>query len=441
MSLITPESVGQLQEALHAKAKREPACRFHSLYDKIYRKDVLWHAWRCCRANGGAPGVDGVTFEQIESEGVNGWLEELTKELREKTYRPEAVRRVWIPKPGGKQRPLGVPRIKDRVVQMAGVIILEPIFEADLPEEQYGYRRGRSAHDAIRTIHGLLNRGYRDVVDCDLSGYFDSIPHHELMKSVARRVSDGAMLGLIKAWLQMPVVEDDGHGGKRRTTVAKDSGKGTPQGAPISPLLSNLYMRRFVMGWKKLGWEEKLQARVVAYADDFVILCRSNAAEARKKMQAIMSRLKLTVNEQKTRTCRVPEESFDFLGYTIGRCYSPKDGRAFIGTRPSDKRVSAICKEISQMTRRESYWKPVELLVEELNRTLRGWGNYFCLGAVSRAYRAVDNHARHRLRQWLNGKHRSRGIQPVRQAPLYLHGELGLLRLAVTTANRSWAKA
>jgi RNA-directed DNA polymerase len=441
VSLITPESVKQLQEALHAKAKREPACRFHSLYDKIYRKDVLLHAWRCCRANGGAPGGDGVTFEQIESEGVSGWLEELAKELREKTYRPEAVRRVWIPKPGGKQRPLGVPRIKDRVVQMAGVIILEPIFEADLPEEQYGYRRGRSAHDAIRTIHRLLNQGYREVVDCDLSGYFDSIPHHELMKSVARRVSDGAMLGLIKAWLQMPVVEDDGHGGKRRTTVAKDSGKGTPQGAPISPLLSNLYMRRFVMGWKKLGWEEKLQARVVAYADDFVILCRSNAAEARKKMQAIMSKLKLTVNEQKTRTCRVPEESFDFLGYTIGRCYSPKDGRAFIGTRPSDKRVSVICKEISQMTQRESYGKPVGTLVEELNRTLRGWGNYFCLGAVSRAYRAVDNHARHRLRQWLNGKHRSRGIQPVRQAPLYLHGELGLLRLSVTTANRSWAKA
>jgi len=441
VSLITPESVGQLQEALHAKAKREPAGRFHSLYDKIYRKDVLLHAWRCCRANGGAPGVDGVTFEQIESEGVSGWLEELAKELREKTYRPEAVRRVWIPKPGGKQRPLGVPRIKDRVVQMAGVIILEPIFEADLPEEQYGYRRGRSAHDAIRTIHRLLNQGYREVVDCDLSGYFDSIPHHELMKSVARRVSDGAMLGLIKAWLQMPVVEDDGHGGKRRTTVAKDSGKGTPQGAPISPLLSNLYMRRFVMGWKKLGWEEKLQARVVAYADDFVILCRSNAAEARKKMQAIMSKLKLTVNEQKTRTCRVPEESFDFLGYTIGRCHSPKDGRAFIGTRPSDKRVSVICKEISQMTQREFYWKPVGTLVEELNRTLRGWGNYFCLGAVSRAYRAVDNHTRHRLRQWLNGKHRSRGIHPVRQAPLYLHGELGLLRLSVTTANRSWAKA
>jgi group II intron reverse transcriptase/maturase len=441
VSLRTPESVWQLQEALHAKAKREPACRFHSLYDKIDRKDVLLHAWRCCRANGGAPGVDGVTFEQIEAGGVNGWLEELVKELGEKTYEPEAVRRVWIPKPGGKQRPLGVPCIKDRVVEMAAVIVLEPIFEADLPEEQYGYRRRRSAQDAIRAIHGLLNRGYREVVDCDLSGYFDSIPHHQLMKSIARRVSDGAMLALIKAWLQTAVVEEDGQGGQRRTTVAKDSGRGTPQGAPISPLLSNLYMRRFVMGWKKLGWEEKLQARVVVYADDFVILCRSQAVEARKQMQAIMSTLKLRVNEQKTRTCRVPEESFDFLGYTIGRCYSPKDGRAFIGTRPSGKRISVICQEISQMTRRESYWKSVGAMVEELNGTLRGWGNYFCLGAVSRAYRAVDNHARHRLRQWLNGKHRSRGIHPVRQACLYLHSELGLHRLSITTANRSWATA
>ncbi len=434
MSLTTPESVWQLQEALRAKAKREPAARFHSLYDKIYRKDVLWHAWRCCRENGGAPGVDGVSFEQIEARGVTGWLEELTKELQERTYRPEAVRRVWIPKPGStKQRPLGVPCLRDRVVQMAAVLLLEPIFETDLPEEQYGYRRGRSAHDAIRTIHGLLNPGYREVVDCDLSGYFDSIPHHELMKSVARRISDGSMLALIKAWLQMAVVEEDGTGGKRRTTVARDSGRGTPQGAPISPLLSNLYMRRFVLGWKKWGWEEKQKSRLVVYAADFVILFRRTAAEARKQMQALMTTLKLTVNEQKTRICQVPEESFDFLGYTLGRCYSPRDGRAFIGTRPSAKRVSAICQTLSQMTQRASYGKPVESLVEDLNRTLRGWGNYFCLGAVSRAHRAVDNHARHRLRQWLNGKHRSRGIREVRHAPMYLHRELGLIRLATTT--------
>lgn len=442
VSLTTPESVWQLQEALRAKAKRKPAARFHSLYDKIYRKDVLWHAWRCCRDNGGAPGVDGVSFEEIEASGVAGWLEELTKALRERTYLPEAVRRVWIPKPGSaKRRPLGIPCLRDRVVQMAAVLILEPIFEADMPGEQYGYRRGRSAHDALRTLHGLLNQGYREVVDCDLNGYFDSIPHHELMKSVARRVSDGSMLALIKAWLQMAVVEEDGPGGKRRTTVARDSGRGTPQGAPISPLLSNLYMRRFVLGWKKRGWEETLKARLVVYADDFVILCRSNAAEARKQMQALMTTLKLTVNEQKTRTCRVPEESFDFLGYTLGRCYSPRDGRAFIGTRPSAKRVSAICQTLSRMTQRTSYWRSVESLVEDLNRTLRGWGNYFCLGAVSRAHRAVDNHARHRLRQWLNGKHRSRGHREVRYAPLYLHRELGLLRLATTKFNGSWAKA
>ena len=442
MSLTTPESVWEVQQALHVKAKREPACRFHSLYDKLYRKDVLLHAWRCCRANGGAPGVDGLTFRQVEERGVNGWLEELARELREKTYRPQAVRRVWIPKPGStKQRPLGVPCIKDRVVEMAAAILLEPIFEADLPDEQYGYRHGRSAHDAIRNIHGLLNRGHREVVDCDLSGYFDSIPHHELMKSVARRVSDGTMLKLIKAWLQTPVEEEDGRGGKRRTTVAKDSGRGTPQGAPISPLLSNLYMRRFVLGWKKLGWEKKLQANLVVYADDFVILCRSNAAEARKQMQAIMSKLKLTVNEQKTRICRVPEESFDFLGYTLGRCHSPRSGRSFIGTRPAPKRIKAICEELSRMTEREAYWKPVGMMVGELNRTLRGWGNYFCLGAVSRAYRVVDNHARHRLRQWLNGKHRSRGTRQVRHPAAYLHNGLGLLRLEGTTSNFSWANA
>jgi RNA-directed DNA polymerase len=438
VSLTTPKSVWALQEALHAKAKREPTGRFHSLYDKIYRKDVLLFAWKCCRANGGAPGVDGVTFEQIEAKGVGDWLEELTKELQEKTYRPQPVLRVWIPKPGtDKKRPLGIPCIKDRVVEMAAVLILEPIFEADLPEEQYGYRRGRSAHEAVRKIHGLLNQGYRQVVDCDLSGYFDSIPHHELMKSVARRVSDGAMLALIKTWLETAVVEEDASGRRRRTTVAKDTGRGTPQGAPISPLLSNLYMRRFVMGWKKLGWEEELQARVVAYADDFVILCRGNATEARKKMQAIMTTLKLTVNERKTRTCRVPEESFDFLGYTIGQCYSLRTGRAFIGTRPSKKRVSALCQELSQMTQRRFQWKPVKTMVEEMNRTLRGWGNYFCLGAVSRAYHAVNHHAQHRLRQWLNGKQASRGVRPKRHTSDYLHDQLGLFRLVQKASNFS----
>jgi len=246
VSLITPESVWQLQEALQAKAKREPACRFHSLYDKLYRKDVLLHAWRCCRANGGAPGVDGVSFHQIERGGVNGWLEELAKELQGKIYRSQAVRRVWIPKPGtDQQRPLGVPCIKDRVIEMAAVLILEPIFEADLPEEQYGYRRGRSAHDAIRTIHGLLKRGHREVVDCDLSGYFDSIPHAELMKSVARRVSDGAMLALLKAWLQTAVVLAQGRTGLyRHASLPQANRRHLPIDQPDDPASLPLEGRR-----------------------------------------------------------------------------------------------------------------------------------------------------------------------------------------------------
>ena len=235
MSLTTPTSVRKLQRALYAKAKANPTYRFHALYDKIYRKDVLLWAWSCCRANGGSCGVDGQSFAGIEAKGVEAWLDQLARELKEKTYRPQAVRRVLIPKPDGKQRPLGIPTIKDRVAQMAAVIVLEAIFEADLTDEQYAYRPQRSAQDAVREVHGLLNRGYTEVVDADLSSYFDTIPHHELMKSMARRVSDGTMLGLVKTWLEMAVEEDDGKGNKRRTTDNKDNGRGTPQGAPMTP--------------------------------------------------------------------------------------------------------------------------------------------------------------------------------------------------------------
>jgi group II intron reverse transcriptase/maturase len=259
--------------------------------------------------------------------------------------------------------------------------VLEAIFEADLTEEQYAYRPQRSAHDAINEVHGLLNRGYREVVDADLSSYFDTIPHHELMKSIARRVSDGAMLALIQSWLQMAVEENEGKGGRRRTTVNKDSGRGTPQGGPISPLLANRYMRRFLLGWKQAGWDRKLKARIVNYADDFVILCRGKAEQAQEVMEVMMRKLKLTVNQQKTRICRVPEESFDFLGYTMGRCYRAQTGKAYIGTKPSKKRVARICEKISQMTQRKWCWKQTEELVGELNLVVKGWGNYFRLGS------------------------------------------------------------
>jgi group II intron reverse transcriptase/maturase len=270
MGLATPQTVGNLQTALHAKAKDSPDYRFYTLYDKVYRLDVLTFAYRLCRANGGAPGVDAQTFEDIKDYGVMRWLDELATALREKSYRPEAVRRVMIPKPAqkGRYRPLGIPTIKDRVVETAAMLILEPIFEADLQPEQYAYRPKRNALDAVKHVHSLLNRGYREVIDADLSGYFDTIPHAELMKSVSRRISDGQMLRLIHMWLEAPVEEQDERGHRRRTTRNKDTRRGSPQGSPISSLLANLYMRRFILGWKVLGHEPRLRAHIVNYADD-----------------------------------------------------------------------------------------------------------------------------------------------------------------------------
>jgi len=400
---------------------------------------VLAHAYDCCRANQGAAGVDGQTFADVEAYGRERWLGELQKELTDKSYRPSAVRRVWIPKPDGKQRPLGVPTIKDRVAQMAAVLVLEPIFEADLLPEQYAYRPRRSALDAVRHVQALLQTGHRQVVDADLSGYFDSIPHAELMRCLARRIVDGAMLHLIKMWLDAPVEEEDERGRKHRTTRNRDEGRGTPQGAPISPMLSNLYMRRFVLGWKASGHEQRLDAHIVNYADDFVICCRGTAEQAMNAMRAVMRKLKLTVNEAKTHVCEMPDETFDFLGYTFGRCYSPKTGRAYIGTKPSKERIARLREAISEMTSRR--WAPRDTAeqVARLNRMMVGWGNYFCLGPVSRAYAAVDRYARYRLRRWLCAKHKAKG-QGRRQFPArYLHQVLGLVELAPRTSSFPWA--
>ena len=333
-----------------------------------------------------------------------------------------------------------VPTIKDRVTQMATVIVLEAIFEADLTDEQYAYRPKRSAHDAVRKVHEFLNRGYTDVVDAALKGDFDTIPHHELMKSVARRVSDAAMLRLVKAWLEMAVEETDKRGNKRRTTANKDSGRGTPQGAPVSPLLANLYMRRFLLGWKQQGWEQKLQAHIVNYADDFVILCRRKAAETQAQMVKMMEKLKLEVNQQKTRICHVPEESFDFLGYTLGRCYRVKTGQAYIGTKPSKKRVLKFCENISQKTQRDTCGRDTEELIGELNLMLKGWANYFRLGSVSKAYESVDSRVRHRLRHWLRRKHKIRVRVEKHFTDDYLYQQLGVIRLTHFQANLPWAK-
>jgi len=440
VSLSTPLTVRKLQAALHVKAKRSSDFRFYALYDKVYRRDVLSHAYRCCRANGGAAGVDKETFVDIDSGGQERWLGELAKELKEETYRPQSVRRVYIPKPNGKQRPLGIPTVKDRVVQMATVLVLEPIFEADLQPEQYAYRPKRSALDAIRAVHSLLNTGHTQVIDADLSGYFDTIPHAELMKSVARRVSDRLVLCLVKMWLLAPVEETDERGRRRRTTRNKDEGRGCPQGAPISPLLSNLYMRRFILGWKVLGHERRFGARIVNYADDFVVCCRGSADEAMVAVRAMMRKLKLTVNETKTRICRVPDESFDFLGYTLGRCWSRKTGRCYIGTQPSKSRVMQLCRVISEKTSRRSSSRDAEMLVGELNRILVGWANYFSLGPVSKAYAIVDRHVSRRLRQWLRGKHQVQGQGTTRFPEEYLD-KLGVARLSGRPRDFSCANA
>jgi group II intron reverse transcriptase/maturase len=324
---------------------------------------------------------------------------------------------------------------------MAAVLVLEPIFEADLQPEQYAYRRDRSALDAVHRVHKLIYAGHQEIVDADLSSYFDRIPHAELLKSVARRVVDGAMLHLIKMWLEAPVEETDEHGNKRRSTRNRDDGRGTPQGAPISPLLSNLYMRRFVLGWKKLGHEKRLQAYIINYADDLVICCRARADEALVAMRNMMSRLKLMVNEGKTRVCRLPEEKFDFLGYTFGRRYSPKTGRAYWGTTPSKKRVQRLCKSISEMTRRSQTQQDAATLVAALNRKINGWANYFCLGPVSQAYRAVEEHTSRRLRQWLCVKHKERAGGTTHFSLQALHQKFGLVRLTARTTSFPWANA
>jgi group II intron reverse transcriptase/maturase len=443
MSLPTPTcKVQTLQIALHTKAKAEPNYCFYTLWDKIYRADILKTAYKRCRNNGGSYGIDKETFAEIETKGLGAWLGKLQEELKDKVYSPKPLRRVWILKADGKSmRPLSIACIRDRVVQLAMLLLLNPIFEADMLPEQYGFRPNVDAKMAIRRVYYHVTQFHRtEIIDADLKDYFTSIPHGDLMKCITRRVADKQILQTIKRWLVVSVIEEK-DGKQVRSTEAKDKHRGIPQGSPISPLLSNCYFRRFLLAWKKFVYEESLNARIVNYADDFVICCKPFASgKANEAMRSIINRIGLQVNQNKTQVVNlIKKEHFDFLGYAIGTFYN-KEGSSYYGTQPSKKALKKVIKKIHDETSRQWLMSTAEIRVIQINRILQGWCNYFNQGPVLSSYKALRSYTEKRLRRWLANKSKLRGTG-YRQFPdKFLYEELGLYKIAQVMADVPRAK-
>lgn len=437
--LETPEKIRELQRKLYQKAKQEKEYRFYLLYDKVYRMDILSHACRLVKSNKGVGGVDGVTFEDIEEmEGrQQRYLADIADELKNKTYKAMPVRRVYIPKAGGSKRPLGIPTVKDRIVQMAVKIVIEPIFEADFQENSYGFRPKRDAHHAMNDVTNHLRYGKTQVIDADISKYFDSIPHDKLLKLIAKRIVDKNILKLIKMWLKAPVVEEED--GKKKY---KGNDKGTPQGGVISPLLANIYLNVLDTIWKVKKVQERLEARLIRYADDFVVLCKGNTERILKGIKMVLGDLRLSLHEGKTEVVDARKESFNFLGFTIQVKENPATGKKFPLIIPSKKALKHIKTEIKNLTCRKNLALPKKVVVNKLNEVVRGWVNYFYYGNCSNDLLKLKGYLEERIRTYLRRKHKKSRAYGYKDYPQrYMYKILGLYKIPTTAPWTQTAKA